>query len=344
MRDADTRTETRAAHRRICFFLGDLGGGGAERSMLNLAAAFRKRGYEVDMFLLRAEGPYRNKVPQDVRLIEVGVHRFKLTLVYSLVKLARYIAQDKPDAVISALTSANLQLILVKLLTRTQTKCIISVHSRPDQRPRSMGSRIRLQVLAAVSRHADGIAAISDGVADYLRENWPCPGEKIVRIYNPVFDEEMVSKSLMCTDEDYLENKVMPVVVAVGRLPPVKNHSMLINAIKLVHRNRLVRLIILGEGGMRDELQRLAESLGLGSYVKFPGFKENPFAYLSRADVLVHPSNFEAFANVLVEAMACGLPRRLHGLPERATRDTGEREVGTAGALGQCEGHGGRDS
>jgi glycosyltransferase involved in cell wall biosynthesis len=296
------------APRRTCFFLGDLGGGGAERSMLNLAVAFRKRGYEVDMFLLRAKGPYRDKVPQGIRLIEVGVHRFKLTLVHSIVKLARYMSLNRPDAVISALTSANLQVILAKLLTRAETRCIISVRSRPDQKPRSVGSRIRLQMLALLSHRADRIVAISDGVAGYLRATWPCPRDKVVRIYNPVYDEEVVAKSLMRADEDFLDNKTIPVVVAVGRLHRVKNHAMLLNAIKLVHRSRPVRLIVLGEGDMRRELQTLTESLGLAPYVKFLGFKENPYAYLSRADVFAHSSNFEAFANVLVEALTCGCP------------------------------------
>ena len=230
--------------------------------MLNLAVAFRKRGYQVDMFLLRAEGPYRDKVPHDVRVIEVGVHRFKLTLAHSVIRLASYIARDRPNAVISALTTANLQLILAKALTRAETRCIVSVRSRPDQRPRSVGSRIRLWMLALLSGRADAIVAISDGVADYLRANWPRAADKVVRIYNPIFDEDIVAKSLVPADDDYLDNKAMPVVVAVGRLHPVKNHAMLLNAIKLVHRNRPVRLIILGEGEMRRELQGLTESLG----------------------------------------------------------------------------------
>jgi glycosyltransferase involved in cell wall biosynthesis len=260
------------------------------------------------MFLLRAAGPYRQKVPSDIRVIEVGVHRFKLTLAHSVLKLSRYMAQCRPRAVVSALTTANLQSILAKLLSGADTRCVISVRSRPDQKPRTTGSRIRLRALAALSRHADAIVAISDGVADYLRAAWPHVADKVVRIYNPVYNEEMVARSLVRADEEFLDKKTMPVVVAVGRLHPVKNHAMLLNAIKLIHQSRPVRLVILGEGDLRGRLQEQAAALGLGQFVKFPGFKDNPFAYLSRADVFAHSSDFEAFANVLVEALACGCP------------------------------------
>jgi glycosyltransferase involved in cell wall biosynthesis len=69
-----------------------------------------------------------------------------------------------------------------------------------------------------------------------------------------------------------------------------------------------MRLLILGEGEERHALQRLVETLGVGSDVALPGFAANPFAYMARASMLVQTSRWEGFSNAVAEALACGCP------------------------------------
>jgi glycosyltransferase involved in cell wall biosynthesis len=66
--------------------------------------------------------------------------------------------------------------------------------------------------------------------------------------------------------------------------------------------------VILGEGGERDRIESLAESLGVADDVWLPGFVDNPYKYMRRADVFALSSEWEGFGNVVVEAMACGTP------------------------------------
>ncbi|MYJ94178.1 MAG: glycosyltransferase, partial [Proteobacteria bacterium] len=98
------------------------------------------------------------------------------------------------------------------------------------------------------------------------------------------------------------------VVLSVGRLARVKDFPTLLRAIRQVSKNRPVRLIILGEGSWRMRLEKMARKLGVGAIVSLPGWVDNPYAFMSRASVLVLSSKREGLGNVLIEAMACGCP------------------------------------
>ena len=97
-------------------------------------------------------------------------------------------------------------------------------------------------------------------------------------------------------------------ILSAGRLVPLKDHATLLRAFARVVRLQPARLVILGEGPERGRLLRLAEELGVSEHVDMPGFKVNPFAYMSKARLMVHSSKYEGFPNVLVQAMACGTP------------------------------------
>ena len=300
---------------RICLFIHDLTGGGAERSTLDLTVAFRERGYDVDLFVFSADGPYRRDVPIDIRVIESGIHGHKLTTIIALARFVRYLGRYKPDAVISALMTPNLVAILAKLLTRTKARCIVIVRDVRDVSKQfesaGYGSATRSIIrwmLIQLARHADKIVAVSDGLADCVRNNWPCPREKVIRIYNPVYSERIAAKCREKVDEEIFDSRSVPTVITVGRLDPLKNQAMLIHAIRRIRATRPVRLVILGDGELRLALQDLASSLGLRDYVHVLGFKSNPFAYISQADVFALSSDLESFSRVLVEAMACGCP------------------------------------
>lgn len=87
-----------------------------------------------------------------------------------------------------------------------------------------------------------------------------------------------------------------------------KNYTTLIKAFALVKKEVDARLVILGDGEERKKLELLVNELGINDSVSMPGFVDNPYAYMSRADVFVLPSLWEGFPNVLVEAMACNTP------------------------------------
>jgi glycosyltransferase involved in cell wall biosynthesis len=98
------------------------------------------------------------------------------------------------------------------------------------------------------------------------------------------------------------------VVLGVGRLTAQKDFPSLIRAFAKVRAQKPCRLVILGEGELRGELEALVASLDLSADVALPGFTDNPFAWMRQSSLFVLSSAWEGFGNVLVEAMACGTP------------------------------------
>lgn len=101
------------------------------------------------------------------------------------------------------------------------------------------------------------------------------------------------------------DDRDTPVVLAAGRLAEQKGFDTLLKAFAQAKQNLALRLIILGEGKLREELEALARQLGVSDDVSLPGFVDNPYAFMSRADLFVLSSRFEGSPNVMLEALAC---------------------------------------
>ena len=172
----------------------------------------------------------------------------------------------------------------------------------------SFKHRVALRLLKFLFPVADRIVAVSQGVADDLSEMHPAISARVATIYNPVVRAEMVEQAAAPVNHSWFETETAPVVVSVGRLATVKDHATLLRAFAEVLRSRQARLVILGEGPERGNLLELAACLGVSQNVDLPGFKVNPFAYMSWAKVFALSSRYEGFPNVLVQAMACGTP------------------------------------
>src|SRR5262249_37227290 len=100
----------------------------------------------------------------------------------------------------------------------------------------------------------------------------------------------------------------LPVILGVGRLTWQKDFPTLIKAFALVRSRQPARLLILGEGEKRLELETIVKELGLAADVCLPGYVDNPFAYMHRCSAFVLSSASEGLPNSLIEAMACGAP------------------------------------
>ena len=126
----------------------------------------------------------------------------------------------------------------------------------------------------------------------------------------------------------WLRDPKVPVCLAAGRLCPQKDYPTLIRAFATLAETRPLRLLILGDGPDRADLESLIRQLGLADRVALPGFAENPFSAMARAGVFVLSSAWEGLPGVLIQAMACGTPVVATDCP------SGPREVLVDGRYG----------
>lgn len=316
-----------AAQKRLAFFLPGLYGGGAERIMLNLAKGISARGYPLDLVLARAEGPYLNQVPAEVRVVDLNASR----VLASGPALIRYLRKERPAALLSAL-HANVVALFARRFAGVPFRVVVSEHNTLSSVV-SGTPDARWQVFPQFARlfypWATEIVAVSDGVADDLAKTARLRRDRIRTIYNPIVTPDILEKTQAPLDHPWFQTGEPPVILAVGRLTAQKAFDLLIQAFAQARKAHPARLLILGEGEERPALEALVKQLGLEAEISLPGFVPNPYAYMARAALFALSSKWEGLPTVLVEAMSAGTPVVSTDCP------SGPREILRGGQYGQ---------
>lgn len=289
--------------RRLVIFLPGLQGGGAERAMLGVAEAFAE-GHDVDLVVATSGGELRQQVPPGVRLVDLGSSR---TLA-SLPRLVGHLRQTRPDAILSALSHANLVAIAARSLSRVPARLVISEHSHLSTATMHAISR-RDRIIPGLMRilypRADAVIAVSEGVAQDLTSCLDLPCDKLHVVPNPVDVDGLTRQAQLHPDHPWLtETRDGRVALAVGRLTEAKDFGMLVEAVALARTKVDLRLIVLGEGEGRDQLEATARRLGVADVIDLHGFAANPYPFFRTADLFVLSSKWEGLPTVLIEAVA----------------------------------------
>lgn len=323
-------------HRKIAIFMRSMqGSGGAERVMLNLAHGLSDQGHSVDMVMARRTGHFLDEIHSSIRVVDLNVRSARESLfslpslgrdawfwarmvlaskphfaIGALPKLASYLRREKPDVLISAMDYPNAVAIKAKALAGNGIPVIATAHSTLSAEIASTKRR-RIKAQLEVDRRfyprADAIVAVSRGVADDLAQVLG-NRDNILTIYNPVFSPDLATKAAQPLTHPWFSGEGPPVILAVGGLKPAKDFATLFKAFAIARRERQLRLLILGEGKLRQDLTDLATRLGINGDLQMPGFVDNPYQYMARAALLVLSSIYEGLSNVLIEALACGCP------------------------------------
>ena len=152
------------------------------------------------------------------------------------------------------------------------------------------------------------MVAVSCGVKDNITAIHGICRDRIVTIYNPTFTPDIFARAEEEPDHPWFGEGGSPVILGAGRLNSQKDFATLLDAFQRVSTERPCRLIILGEGPLRREIEDQAESLGLQDCISLPGWVENPFSFMARAALFVLSSRHEGLPGVLIQAIACGCP------------------------------------
>lgn len=284
----------------ILFFLPDLNGGGAQRTVLNLVHHLDRERFHPILVLGRADGVYRDLIRDDMDVVDLGKARVR----GAIVALSKQISLRRPSILFSAYPDGNMATMLARFLTPSWRGCMVFRESNHRSASEIHWSRMKKALVGLSYRKADRVVALSNGVLSDLRHLYGLPAEKVVTIYNPVDTDSirsMAGHHLPSSGDGGLTR-----ILSVGRLVRQKGFDLLIRAVALLKDER-IQLTILGDGPEEASLRALAEELGVSDRVKFPGFTLNPFKTMRNSDLFVLSSRWEGFGHVIVEAMVVGL-------------------------------------
>jgi glycosyltransferase involved in cell wall biosynthesis len=290
----------------ILFVTSNLGGGGAERALVNVINHLDRTRFTPHLALFQKKGVFLPALAPDVAVYEIQptdrgfIHRNWVRL-RALNQLCEHI---QPALVMSIKWQANEATILSLRPWKNKIPVIINEQDTPrastDQR-----RKIIWPLVKGFYRLADHLIVITQGIANELVDEIHIPASKITVIYNPV-DLTLIAQQAQSTVE--FKAPGVPAIIAAGRLVQQKNYPLLFTAAARVLQSHEVEIYILGEGPEKEHLQSLAIKLGISEHVHFLGFVPNPFSHIAQGDIFTLTSVHEGFGNVIVEAMACGTP------------------------------------
>jgi len=305
--------------------------GGVSNITVQLANELTLHGIQTDILVVAGQSPYPERLSS-----RVSIHSWNRKHVYSSIfSLFHYIVTHKPDAILAIRHKAiNLSLLVHRIAPYHNKRRLIlrlSGHVSSSISGKSSWQRWKhLFPLRRLYDKADAIIAVSNGVAeDFIRIN-PRARPKVASVPNPTIPREIQKLANEPLAHPWLSpERDHSVILGVGRFTRRKDFATLIKAFAEVRTHIPCRLILLGEGAERSRYLQVAEDLNIAQHMDLPGDVENPYAYMSRADLFVLSSYAsEGSPNALKEALALGLPVVSTDCP------SGPREILANGAYG----------
>lgn len=295
---------------RLGILIYSLSGGGAERVVSYLVSYFVNNNIDVHLILMNPTIKY--DVPESTKIhyieksdpSESGIKK-ALKIPLLAYKYAKLVKKLKLTHSLSFLTRPSFINIISSKLTTYKFKVITNERAFPSLQYSYKGfqSTFNKRLIRLLYKKSDVVISNSFGNASDLVDNFEVPSKKMHVIHNPIDLDKINNIEPI---ESFFDSKKFN-IITLGRLDKGKNHKMLIKAIHKL-QNPSLRLYIFGVGDMQEELEDLIEKLDVKTQVFLKGFDPNPYKYLKASNLFIFGSNHEGFPNVLLEAMACGLP------------------------------------
>lgn len=282
---------------KIAFIIPSLLPGGAERVIVTLANKFSLNSSVILIVLFKTEVFY--SINQNVKVIflhnEIKKSTSKLNaIIYNIqniISIYNILKNENINTSISFTTTMNIYNILTTKFLKI--KCIISERNNP------IVTQLNLFLLTfrrLLYPFCDNLVVQSKFSKDYFKKI--LNSDKIKIIHNPINEDLLKYKN------EYLQRE--NILLTVGRLEANKNHKLLLNAFSKIKNDW--KLILVGDGKLKDDLIKLSVDLKINDRVEFIGHSKEIYKFLNISSLFVFTSNSEGFPNVLLEAVAFNLP------------------------------------
>ena len=300
---------------RVLLVIGSMRAGGSERQTLNILRALDRSRFVPLLYLIERTGEMLPEVPEDVSVFAYS-DRASAPGFYLPGRIQFRQARDLADVIrrekVALLFDRTWQMTLLAAAAARQTSVrrVSTAVSDPDlvlKHTRERFRWLKRRLLGRAYRQADCVAAISEGVRGALIRCFRLNPRR-VQLVRSIVDLERIDR-IAAAEGPRLEPGRFHILFA-GRLGPEKGADyLLLAAAALVRRGRENLLVhLLGEGPQRPELEHFVRAAGLEQHVRFEGYQQNPYAWMTRAQLFCLPSLFEGMPNALVEALACRIP------------------------------------
>lgn len=281
--------------------------GGVQRAMVTVGNELAKRGHSVQLVVGDDSGEQRKNVHEDVEIVDLNARSPPFAATVGLfVPAFRYFSENSPDVFVSSMNHVNVVLLAAWKLASPPSKMVIVEHNDPKAIKRnSLKNSLVYGIASYEYKWADQVVGVSDGVVDSLRDMMDIQPQKLTRIYNPIFVDRIRRRSTETPDHEWFQSDT-PVILNVGRLVKQKDQELLLDSFSRLRDRIDAKLIIIGRGGLRNDLLEKADELGVAADVDIIEWVENPYAYMGSADVFALSSLWEGLPTVLIEALSCG--------------------------------------
>lgn len=299
----------------VLFAIGTMGGGGAERQMIEILKHLDRKRFRPCLYLIHREGELLPEIPNDVPVFAFWERHAQMGLKYpgriartQMQDLANVIREQQIQVVYHRCYLMNLLGAKACRLANVPHVAATVVDPEPELKLYSRFSdRWSWYKARQAYQKADVVLANSQGLAQRVRDYFKLPVEKVQTIYN-LFDPERIERLAAEPGPDWAPNHFH--LICVARLHRQKGQHVLIEALhQLVKEGQTqIQLHLYGQGEAENELRQQVDQLELSKYVRFEGFHSNPLPALKQANLFCLPSLYEGMPNSLVEAILCRTP------------------------------------
>ena len=288
---------------KICIFSPNFKTGGAQRNSINLANYYRKLNHDVTILTLNNGGDLYNQLNNDVKRYNLNTHKIS----FSILKINKYLNSKKFDVIISMIQETNI-IIGISSIFSSYKSIILGREANTLNKVKNLNFFRRIiytTVLKFSYRRLHAIISNSNDTRNDLYEMNIKSKKNINKIiYNHVIDKENFKHQKSNLFRHKWAAAEFKKILIAGRLVEQKNHKFCLKVFKNLYlENKNLRLIVLGDGQLKNMLINYSIDLNISEAVDFIGFKENVYDYMKMCDVLVVTSLYEGFGNILVEAL-----------------------------------------
>ena len=291
--------------KRILFVSEEMGMGGSQNQIVELANGLCETGFKVAVLVFDTKGKNGAKIKDfnaEVEIFSPNGRRPNLFLPGKHLEIVKVVRRWKPDILCSLTWDVKCMTAIVgrffgaKVILGAIQSPVLSISHKKF---RTLIALYR----KSVYRLADAVIAVSSGVAREISNVYKLKNVKTV--YNGIDIERIKAESEGEIPHEYFRGDI-PVIVSVGRLTRAKGYKHLLEAFGIVNETTEARLLIIGDGKLKDEMVHKAKTLGLHDKIAMVEERE-PYRYMRRECIFVLSSIYEGFPTVLLEATSLGM-------------------------------------